>query len=88
LSDGNDRTELSTAGEKGLPAVLKADRENVAVLIYLSDRGPGIIFEKLETLGADAKALLTEALTRAADFVATSATSEVRLLSAGRSELR
>lgn len=76
----NDRTLLSTAGEKGLPSVLAADRENVLVLIGWLVGGAQIFFEPvLETLDAHTKELLTESLTKAADFVAASVTSDVYL---------
>jgi len=75
LSDVNeDRIVLSTAGEKGLPAILVADRENVAMLLGARTIDGAvhvhILFEKLETLDANAKALLLEALQKAAEFVA------------------
>jgi hypothetical protein len=78
----NDRTLLSTAGEKGLPAVLIADRENVVLLISTLKAKPfntEIFFEALETLDAHTKGLLIESLWRAAEFVAASITSEVYL---------
>ena len=73
-----DRIVLSTAGEKGLPAVLVADRENVALLICFGTRDGQttfeFLFDKLESLDGAAKALLLESLAKAADFVAASMT--------------
>src|SRR6266571_3362844 len=84
LSDVNeDRIVLSTAGEKGLPAVLVADRERVALLICFGTRDGQttfeFLFDKLESLDVAAKALLLESLAKAADFVAVSMTCAVRL---------
>jgi hypothetical protein len=63
----NDRTLLSTAGERGLPAVLAADLENVVALIGVLGADAEIFFEPvLETLDAHTKALLAESLTQAA----------------------
>lgn len=81
VNEGRDssRTIISTAGEKGLPAVLVADRENVMVLIGWSS-GPHIFIEPvLELLDAESKTLLVGSLTTAAEFVASSMTSQVYL---------